>query len=129
MSWIESVATYLQSQSLGTKGTDLFIGMMPDTSVLTTLLSENSGGVIETNRSGIALYQPQLQIRVRGTREDYSTPHTRILAVQVLLAGLADQTLSGVHFLRFKPTSTVLSLGQDNNLRFEFSTNFEVTYE
>ena len=129
MTWIESVSTYLQSQSLGTEGTSLFIGMMPDTAVLTTLLTENSGEIIETNQSGIALYQPQLQVRVRGVKEDFTTPHARILTVQDTLAGLGDSTLSGVRILSIRPTSTVLSLGQDTNLRWEFTANFEVTYE
>lgn len=129
MSWIESVASYLESQSLGTRGTTLFIGAMPDTAVVTTLLTENSGSIVETGKAGIALYQPQLQIRVRGAKEDFTTPHSRILTIQSTLAGLADQTIDGTRFLRFKPTSTVLSLGQDVVLRWEFTVNFEVTYE
>jgi len=129
MSWIESVASYLESQSLGTRGTSLFIGSMPDTTVLSTVLTENSGSVIETGKTGIALFQPQLQIRVRGVKEDFINPHTRILTIQSNLASLSDQTISGVRFLRFKPTSTVLSMGQDSNLRWEFTVNFEVTYE
>ena len=129
MSWLESVATYLEAQSFGVQGTTLFIGMMPDTLVTTVLLTENAGSIIETNRSGIALYQPQLQIRVRGAKEDFTAPHSRIMAIQTALSVLADTTLSGIRFLRFKPTSTILSMGQDNNLRFEFSINFEVTYE
>jgi hypothetical protein len=129
MAWIQSVATYLQSQNLGTQGTNLFIGVMPDTTTLTTLLTEYQGDVIETQGIALALQQPMLQVRVRGAKEDYVTPQTRILAIQTALANLPDQTLSGVRILTIRPAGTILSLGQDNNLRFEFSTNFEVTYE
>ena len=127
MSWITSVANYLTSNSYGTQGTNLFIGQMPDTTSLTTVLTEYDGGVIETNGSGIALYQPSLQVRVRGATEDYTTPRARIVAVQTLLSGVTGNTLSGVTFLRIKPLGSIISLGQDDRLRWEFTANFEVT--
>jgi hypothetical protein len=127
VSWITSVANYLTSNSYGTQGTNLFIGQMPDTTSLTTVLTEYDGGVIETNGSGIALYQPSLQVRVRGATEDYTTPRARIVAVQTLLSGVTGNTLSGVTFLRIKPLGSIISLGQDDRLRWEFTANFEVT--
>ena len=127
MSWITSVADYLTSNSYGTQGTNLFIGQMPDTTSLTTVLTEYDGGVIETNASGIALYQPSLQVRVRGATEDYTTPRARIVAVQTLLSGVTGNTLSGVTFLRIRPLGSIISLGQDDRLRWEFTASFEVT--
>jgi hypothetical protein len=129
MSWILSVANYLQSQSLGTKATDLFISVMPDSNSLITVLTEYSGNIIETQTAGIQLKQPSLQVRVRGAKEDYTTPRTRIEAIQLALATMPDGTYSGVRILRIKPSGTILSLGMDTNLRHEFSANFEVTYE
>ena len=127
MSWITSVADYLTSNSYGTQGTNLFIGQMPDTTSLTTVLTEYDGGVIETNASGIALYQPSLQVRVRGATEDYTTPRARIVAIQTLLSGVTGNTLSGVTFLRIRPLGSIISLGQDDRLRWEFTASFEVT--
>jgi len=127
VSWITSVANYLTSNSYGTQGTNLFIGQMPDTTSLTTVLTEYDGGVIETNASGIALYQPSLQVRVRGATEDYTTPRARIVAVQTLLSGVTGNTLSGVTFLRIRPLGSIISLGQDDRLRWEFTASFEVT--
>ncbi len=129
MSWIIAVADYLQANNLGTKGTNLFVGERPDIDCLTTLLTEYQGNTIETFASGIALYQPQLQVRVAGASEDYATPRARLIAIQTLLAGVTNQTLSGIRFQRIKPSTTILSLGQDDVLAFEFSANFEVTYE
>ncbi len=127
MSWITSVANYLTSNSYGTQGTNLFIGQMPDTTSLTTVLTEYDGGVIETNASGIALYQPSLQVRVRGATEDYTTPRARIVAIQTLLSGVTGNSLSGVTFLRIRPLGSIIALGQDDRLRWEFTANFEVT--
>ena len=129
MSWIVAVADYLQANNLGTKGTTLFIGERPDIDGLTTLLTEYQGNTIETFASGIALYQPQLQVRVAGASEDYAAPRARLIAIQTLLAGVTNQTLSGIRFQRIRPSTTILALGQDDVLAFEFSANFEVTYE
>jgi hypothetical protein len=129
MSWIVPLADYLQTQSLGTKGTNLFVGMMPDTNSVCTVLMAYDGEIVETMTSGIALYKPQLQVRVRGAKEDYTTPYNRLLAIQDALSTISNQTLGGVKYLRVRPTSNVNSLGQDTNLRFDFTVNFEVTYE
>lgn len=128
MSWIKSVADYLQAQSYGVQGTSLFVGDFPDISTLSITLNEYSGNIVETQKSGIALFKPMLQVKVRGSAEDYSTPRETLLAIQNALASLSDQTLYGTHFLHFKPTTTILALGQDSNLRFSFTANFEVTY-
>lgn len=127
MSWINSVADYLTSNSYGTQGTNLFIGQMPDTTTLTAVLTEYDGGVVETHAAGIALYQPSLQVRVRGASEDYTTPRARIIAIQTLLSGVTGNTLSGVTFLRIRPLGSIIALGQDDRLRWEFTANFEVT--
>jgi hypothetical protein len=127
--FIESIADRLQTQSLGTKGVNLFVGVLPETDSMATVLNEYDGEIIETNAVGIALFQPSLQVRVRGMPEDYSTPKTRIEAIQTALAALPDGTYTGVRILRVKPQGTILALGQDTNMRFEFTANFEVTYE
>lgn len=129
MTWITSLADHISTNSLGTQGSSLFIGQMPDTNVLTALLTEYQGNVIETQSAGIALHQPSLQVLVKGVAEDYATPRARLIAIQSLLAAISNQTLGGIYFLRVRPTSSILSLGQDDRLRWSFSCNFEVTVE
>jgi hypothetical protein len=55
---------------------------MPDSNSLITVLTEYSGSIIETQTAGIQLKQPSLQVRVRGAKEDYTTPRTRIEAIK-----------------------------------------------
>jgi len=128
MTWMTDVADYLTTNSLGTQGTNLFIGFMPDTDTLVTLLSEYDGTVNETFASGIALSQPSLQIRVRGATEDYTTPRTRLKDIVTLLQAVTNQTIGSTYFVRIRPSTTILAMGQDARLRYEFSANFEVTY-
>lgn len=129
MSWITALAGHISTNNLGTQGTSLFIGQMPDTDILTSVLSEYEGDVIETNASGIAIYRPSLQVRVKGQSEDYESPRARIAAIQTLLSAISNQTINSVDFLRVRPTSSILSLGQDERLRWSFSINFEVLVE
>lgn len=127
MSWINSIADQISSNGLGTQGSSLFIGQLPDVNVLTTLLTEYQGDVIETlSSASIALNRPSLQVMVKGVADDYQNPRTRIVAIQNLLQQITNQTLGGIYFVRVRPTSSILSLGQDDRLRWSFSCNFEV---
>lgn len=129
MTWMNSIADYLTSNNLGTQGSSLFIGSMPDTNSLTTVLIDYDGSFNDTFAAGMALSIPQLQVRVRGASEDYATPRSRLQAIQALLSAVSNQTINGTAFLRIRPSTTILSMGQDDRLRWEFSANFEVTYE
>jgi hypothetical protein len=128
MTWVKDIADHLTTNSLGTQGTNLFIGFMPDTETLVTLLSEYDGTVNETFAAGIALSQPSLQVRVRGAAEDYTTPRQRLADIMTLLQAVTNQTLGSTYFVRVRPSTTILAMGQDARLRYEFSANFEVTY-
>lgn len=129
MSWIESIADYLVDEEYAVAGENLFIGQLPDTAGFAILLTEYDGNIIETFQNGITLYQPSLQIRVQGEPDDYLTPRDTLKSLQAALAGITNETVSGTYFQRIKPSTTILSLGQDERLRFQFSANFEVTYE
>lgn len=129
MNWLLALATYLEDQGVGTKAGDIFIGVRPDIDGLSILLTQSGGDIIETYASGIQIYRPQLQIRVRGLPEDFVNPFTKIESVQSTLVGITNQTLSGIDFLRVKPLTGILAIGQDDNLAYEFTANFEVSYE
>lgn len=129
MNFVLALAIYLEAESLGTRGTNLFIGALPDVDDLGIVLTQYSGDVIETQASGIAINQPSLQVRVHGASEDYETPLARIKDIQEKLTLISNQTLSGIYFLRVRPISSILALGQGDNLDYEFSCNFEVSHE
>lgn len=129
MSWINAIADHLTANNLGVQGTSLFIGQLPDNTVLASVLTEYEGTFTETFATGMAISVPQLQIRVVGVPEDYETPRARIASMQSLLNQVSNQTIGGVKFLRIRPSSTILAMGQDDRLRWGFSANFEVTIE
>lgn len=122
-----AVANYIEANSLGTKGQNLFIGFVPDAAGVVVGLTEYDGNIIETQGQALAVKQPSLQVMVSGEKFDYVNPKTRIEAIQTLLANLNDSTLSGIHFLSIRPNGTINALGQNDNQSFEFTANFEVT--
>lgn len=129
MSFVSALADYIQTNSLGTKGTNLFIGFLPTASSLQTVLTEYAGSTVETLRTGISMKKSNMQVKTHGATADYTTPRTRIEAIQNLLVGIQDQTISGVRIVRVLPLSTINALGQNENQEFEFTANFEVIHE
>lgn len=129
MTFVDSMADYIQTNNLGTKGTDLFIGYMPSNSTLQTLLTEYTGTIVETLRTGISLRKSNMQVLTHGGDGDYTTPRTRIQAIQTLLCNIQDVTISGIRIIRVLPLGTINALGQNDNQEFEFSANFEVIHE
>lgn len=129
MTFVDSIADHIQTNNLGTKGTDLFIGYMPSESVLQTLLTEYAGTIVETLRTGISLKKSNVQVMTHGGDGDYTLPRTRIEAIQNLLCNIQDATISGIRIIRVLPLGTINALGQNDNQEFEFSANFEVVHE
>jgi kynurenine formamidase len=127
VSWIESIATYLDDQGVATIGTDLFVGFMPDADGTIVLLSESEGAIMETQGTALAVQKPQFQVMTVGDSFDYVNPKNKIEQIQSLLANLSNVTLSGVEFLSIRPQGTINALGQDDNQAFQFTANFEVT--
>lgn len=126
MNWLEALATYIDDNNLGTKGTDLFIGQLPDVTGISTVLTQYEGSVKEMFKGGNDIDIPSLQIRTRGTREEYALTLTRCADIRDLLVGITNTTVNGVTFLRVKPIGTLNSLGLDENRRYQFTANFEV---
>lgn len=129
MSFVSALADYIQTNNLGTKGTNLFIGYLPTSAALQTVLTEYAGSTVETLRTGISMKKSNLQVKTHGVEADYVTPRTRIEAIQNLLVGIQDQTISGVRIVRVLPLGTINALGQNENQEFEFTANFEVVHE
>lgn len=129
MSFINALADYIQTNNLGTKGTNLFIGFVPSSAALQTVLTEYTGSTVETMRTGISMKKSNMQVKTHGVEGDYVTPRTRITAIQNLLVGIQDQTISGVRIVRVLPLGTINALGQNDSQEFEFTANFEVIHE
>jgi hypothetical protein len=123
---LESVGDYLVTNSLGTLGTDLFLGTLPDSPDECVAVYENAGTspAFTMGTGGIVIDYPMLQIIARAGREDYPTARDKAENIRDLLALVLESTISGVHIMRIEPMGSVNPLGVDSKFRPLVSVNF-----
>jgi len=123
---LESVGDYLVTNSLGTLGTNLFLGTMPETPDECVAVYENSGNapMFTMGTGGIVIDYPMIQIVARAGREDYPTARDKAESIRTLLASVLDSTISSVNIMRIEPMGSVNPLGVDSKFRPMVSVNF-----
>lgn len=131
---LESVGDYLQNSasafgahsSQGTLGTNLFLGVLPESPDACVAIYENSGSspAFTMGTGGIVIDYPMLQVITRAGREDYPTARDKAENIRVLLASVLEQTISGVHIMRIEPMGSINQLGVDPKYRPLISVNF-----
>lgn len=122
MTFIEQVATYLQTGSIGTLGTNLFIGNLPD-SVDSCVAVFDTGGM----QPDIYLptKEPTFQILVRSTT--YDLGKAKIDAIRALLHRNFNVTLVAgqTYVYSILALSEGGHIGQNERGLDEFSMNFK----
>jgi len=121
---LKEIGTYLQSQEVGTLGTDLFLGLMPDQPDNCIALFQYAGSPPDLHWNG---EYPGLQVRVRN--KSYAAARAKIVEVAKKLHGLHEQTLSGTRYLLVKARGSPEVLKRDANNRVELFVNFEIIKE
>lgn len=128
---LEALADRLQSASVATTATDLFIGIMPDQPDKCVAIYEYAGSppleVLTDNAA--TLERPSVQVLVRAARNDYPTAKALITEVRDTLTEIANETISGERFLRVNQISSINALGVDDNDRPRFSLSLQVVME
>jgi len=121
---LEAVGDYLVAQGYGTLGTNIFLGKMPNKPDVCIGVYENEGGSPDFTMGTVLLDNPAIQVIVRAGIEDYPTARDTAQSIRLLLAQVANTTLSGVTVLRIAPVGSVLPMGDDTNDRPHVSANF-----
>lgn len=123
---LESIGDYLVTNSLGTLGTNLFLGTLPESPDVCTAVYENSGTppAFTMGAGGIAIDYPMLQVICRAGKDDYPTARDAVEVIRNLLASVTDVTISNVQILRIEPMGSVNPLGVDPKQRPLLSVNF-----
>lgn len=121
---LREIGTYLATKSIGTVGTDIFLGLMPDQPDNCIALFEYAGSPPDLHWNG---EYPGLQVRVRN--KSYAAARTKIGEAMTALHGLHEQTLSGTRYLLIKARGSPEVLKRDANNRVELFVNFEIIKE
>jgi hypothetical protein len=121
---LSDIGNYLQAQGIGTLGTNIFLGMIPDEPDNCIALFEYAGSPPDLHWNG---EYPGLQVRTRS--KSYAAARSKIGEVMKKLHGLHEQTLSGTRYLLIKARGSPEVLKRDNNNRVELFVNFEIIKE
>jgi len=121
---LDDIAAYLQTQSIGVTGADIFKGFMPDQPDNVVVLYEYAGSPLPLHWPG---EYPGLQVRVRN--KSYAAGRSRIEAVVSALHGLSEEVFNGRRYLLVKANQSPESLGRDANGRNEWVVNFSILKE
>lgn len=122
---LDDIAAKLAAESVGTVGTDIFIGVMPDTPDDCLVLNEYGGEAPDL--IGTYVERPNCQVRVRN--DEYTTGRAKCASVIEALHTLGDTTLSGTRYLWVQARQSPIYLGRDEKKRHEWSVNFAVVKE
>ncbi len=121
MSLIDDIATYLQTNGVGTVGTDIFKSYAPDTDSGTVIAVLDTGGP-KPDIDLISLKSPTFQIFIRTN--DYSAGKSKLDTIRSLLHGKIGFTAGSTYFLFLHAQSEGGHLGRNERGQDEFSINF-----
>lgn len=119
-SWLSDLADYLQTQSIGTLATSLFIGNFePDFREATLIVP--TGGIVDNRK---ARQSPSFQITVRSA--SYLTAFNKAYSIFNLLNKKGNVTQGATRFLYFKALGIPLQINNDILDLKRFVLNFTV---
>lgn len=127
---LDELGTYLQTNGIGTQGTDLFLGSLPDRPDAAVAVLEYGGLAPEhTMGANTAPDFERPRVQVLSRHADYTTARQKAEDAYRLLDKLTATSLSSTLYLRIAALQSPTWLGQDQNNRHVVSCNFQVWKE
>jgi hypothetical protein len=120
-SWIDDLAGVLEDAFLGTFGTDIFTGYLPDDPDNAIVLREYSGEATPLHWEG---ERTMAQILVR--RADWETAESDARAALEALHGVSETLIGSNRYLVIQATGSPADLGRDGRGRSIRSVSFTI---
>lgn len=127
---LDDIALKLENASIGTRGTNLFVGYMPEDPDACVAVIETPGiaptrvmgetGVAEMEHAGF-------QILCRNARDEYETARSKAHDVYKLLGSSGAETINSTSYHQWVAISSVFSVGIDANERPMIACNYMVS--
>lgn len=131
MAFLDEIAAQLAGLSVGTIGTTLFIGMMPETPDVCAAVYETGGQAPTFNfgTTGLDLESPALQVICRGAKDDYTTPRATAKLAYEGLAKVEAETITttggtSAFYHWIHPQQSPFLMQRDSNGRVYITCNF-----
>lgn len=120
----EDIRSLLDSEGVDDGGTwHLATGLMPE-SPAKAVATYDTGGPDPNSKWGFD--RSEIQVRVRGDRQEYSTTYQKALAIKNLLLGRDNTTIGSTEYFLFIQVGDIIFLGYDDNYRPSFSLNWRI---
>lgn len=127
MALLDALGTHLQTNTVGTLGTNIMLGRMPDDpDVCVTLFESSLGPVHSFGASVSAVDRYTVRVFCRGTRMDYPGAQTKAAQVRAILGAVRNTSLSGVNILNIQSNSEPYPVRYDEDDRPIFGVDFSV---
>lgn len=129
MSLIDDIGEYLEDNSIGTFGTDIFTsGFEKIVSNCITLFNQGGAPPFRTATGDCTIYYHELGVQVRNV--DDATAYSKSKSIIYLLDGICNVVIESTEIISIEAiNSDPLYLGQDENDRFIYSSNFTLMIE
>jgi hypothetical protein len=120
MALIDDIATYLQTNSVGTVGTDIFKSYVPDAANALVAVIDTGGMKPDIY---IPTKEPTFQVFIRAAT--YSAGKTKLATIRSLLHQVQGSTIGSTYFYFIHAISEGGHLGRNERGLDEFSINFQ----
>lgn len=121
MTLLEEIATLMQTNSIGTLGSDLFISYLP-ADVCPCVAILDTGGLVPD--VDLPTKEPTFQVFIRST--GYEAGKAKLDAVRALLHQKRNQTLTTTYFYYIYALAEGGHIGRNEAGQDEFSINFKI---
>lgn len=127
MTWIDDIGTYLQTNSVGTLGTDVYYNGFSASSPNCIALFYQAGNKEEETASGDLTFRyPELGIRVRNASD--ASAKQKIDSIHALLHDISNTLIGSTYFVSIEAIADPFFVSQKNN-QFIYSVNFSLEIE
>lgn len=122
----EDIGAILALDSLGTLGTDIFIGKEPEVNILSITVYDTGG--FQPNPAWLR-EEPTVQCMVKGLPGAYSTAWAKAQAIKDSLLGRPPTTVDTINYIYFVQVGDIISLGRDEKERPIIVSNWHLARE
>jgi hypothetical protein len=125
MTWADDIGACLQTNGIGTLGTDIFYeDFDPIATNCIALITQTGPGPKITLRKTMTLKRPELGVRVRN--QDKVTAYSKIESICDLLSFTVNTTIGNTRFKAIKPIGEPFFVSQSKNDTYIYSMNFSL---
>ncbi len=121
------MAEYLEDQSIGTVGTDIFVSRLPDKPDVATALIATEGAATQFFSGALKIERPNLQVLHRNKMGANADGYDTVKDIFDTLNGLSNYSVtSSARYIHVFSISDIGELGTDSKGRPLWSVNFRI---